>query len=461
LFLQAAAEDKEEKVGSEDRLRSRDRAEDVALFRYGLVREAAGEKLSKSERGRLVRALAGTTHAGVDGTPVTVSRPTLDRWIRAYRSGGFPALRPTPRRVEPRTPAGLLMLACELRREDPSRTAAHIAKILTETHEWSPSPRTLQRHFAALGLSRAALTGANVAFGRFEATHPNELWVGDALHGPVVGGRKAILFCYLDDHSRLVTGHRFTHAEDVLSAEAALRQGVLSRGVPEMVYLDNGSSFVSKQLLRALATLGARLVHSQPRRPEGRGKIERFFRTVREQFLVEVAHSDIPTLEVLEERFVAWAERVYHAAVHSETKETPLERFFRAGPPTLPPEALVREAFLFSEWRTVTKVATVSLFSNHYEVDQALVGRRVELVFDAFDLTHVEVRYMDQSFGEAVPQKIGRHSHPMARPTAPPGPPTGIDYLALVEGHHRAEIAREVPATRYAELGELGEEEER
>jgi putative transposase len=449
-------------VRIEEPQRRRDRAEDIALFRYALVREAADEKLSSAERGRLVRLLAQATHTGPDGTPVSVSRPTLDRWIRTYRQGGFSALRPTPRRIEPRTPAGLLMLACDLRKEDPSRTAAHIATMLEASHEWSPSPRTLQRHFAALGLSRAALTGQNVAFGRFEATRPNELWVGDALHGPVIGGRKAILFAYLDDHSRLVCGHRWTHSEDVLSAEAALRRGILSRGVPATVYLDNGSSFVSKQLLRALAVLGARLVHSKPRRPEGRGKVERFFRTVRDQFLVEVVHAEIASLEVLEERFVAWTERVYHARVHSETGETPLERFGKLGPPVIPPQSLVREAFLFSEWRTVTKVATVSLFSNHYEVDAALVGRRVELVFDPFDLEHIEVRYMDTSFGQAVPQKIGRHSHPMARPAPGPGPRTGIDYLGLLEEQHRAELATEIGSTRYAELGDLeGDGEER
>lgn len=413
------------------------RAEDIALFRYALVREASDEKLSGAERGRIVRALSEATHTGPDGTPVVVSRPTIDRWIRAYRSGGFAALTPTPRRVEPHTPPGLLALACDLRREDPARTAAHIAEMLTATHEWSPHPRTLQRHFAALGLTRAALTGQNVAFGRFEATRPNELWVGDALHGPVVGGKKAILFAYLDDHSRLVTGHRWTWSEDTLSAESALRRGILSRGVPATVYLDNGSSFVSKQLLRALAVLGARLVHSRPGRPQGRGKIERFFRTVRDQFLIEAAHSEIPTLEAIEQRFVAWTERVYHRRTHSETGETPLDRFAVLGAPQIPPMALVREAFLFSEWRTVTKTATVSLFGNHYEVDGALVGRRVELVFDPFDLERITVRYLDTDFGLAVPQKIGRHVHPMAAKAPEPGPQTGIDYLGIVEAAHR------------------------
>ena len=405
----------------------RRRAEDIALFRYALVREASDDKLSSRERGRIVRNLAEVTHQGPDGNLVTVSRVTIDRWIRAYRAGGFAALAPSPRRVEPRTPAGLLALACELRREDPARTAAHIAQMLRVSHDWSPHPRTLQRHFAALGLTRAALSASNVAFGRFEATHPNELWVGDALHGPVIGGKKAILFCFLDDHSRLVTGHRWTYAEDTLSAESALRRGILSRGLPGTVYLDNGSSFISKQLLRALAILGVRLVHSRPGRPQGRGKIERFFRTVRDQFLVEASHSEIPTLEVLEARFVAWVERVYHARVHSETSETPLDRFSVLGAPHIPSMALVREAFLFAETRTVTKLATVSLFANHYEVDQALIGRRVELVFDPFDLGSITVRYHDTDFGLAVPQKIGRHVHPMAKVAPPAGPPTGID----------------------------------
>ncbi|MDA8398323.1 MAG: DDE-type integrase/transposase/recombinase [Actinomycetota bacterium] len=427
---------------------SRARAEDIALFRYALVREPADDKLSKAERGALVRSLAASTHRGPDGDPVSVSRPTIDRWIRAYRAGGFSALSPRPRRIEARTPAGLLALACDLRREDPARSAAHIAQMLAESQGHSPHPRTLQRHFAALGLTRAALSGPSVAFGRFEATHRNELWVGDALHGPVVGAKKAILFCFVDDHSRLVTGHRWTWAEDTLSAESALRRGILSRGLPATVYLDNGSSFVSKQLLRALAVLGVRLVHSRPGRPQGRGKIERFFRTVREQFLVEAAHSEIPTLEALEARFVAWVERVYHPRVHSETGQTPLQRFSALPAPRIPPMALVREAFLFQETRTVTKLATVSLFGNHYEVDQALIGRRIDLVFDPFDLERITVRYNGTDFGLAVPHKIGRHVHPMAKAAVEPAPPTGIDYLGLIEARHRGALGEPIGYSR-------------
>jgi putative transposase len=359
-----------------------DRSEDIALFRYGLVREAADEALSKAKRGVLVRALAAQAHAGPRGEEVQVSRQTIDRWVRAYRKGGYGALRPGPRRVEPRTPPEALELACRLRKEDPARSGAHIAEVLRAAQGWSPHPRALERHFKALGLGRAALTGANVAFGRFEADHPNELWTGDALHGPVVAGRKAVLFAFIDDWSRLITGHRWSYTEDTLAAEFALRRGILARGLPSTAYLDNGSPFICRQLLRALAVLGVRLVHSKPGRPEGRGKIERFFRTVRDQFLVEVAHSEVPSLEVLEERFVAWVEQSYHRRVHSETSEAPIERFSRLAKPRYPSPELLREAFLFSETRTVTKLATVSLFGNAYQLDAALVGRKVELVFD-------------------------------------------------------------------------------
>ena len=232
--------------------------------------------------------------------------------------------------------------------------------------------------------------------------------------------------------------------------EAALRSGLASRGIPKVVYLDNGAAMVSSQLLRALAVLGITLTHSKPGQPAGRGKIERLFRTVREQFLVEL---DVPgvtrairDIAELNELFAAWVETVYHQRVHSETKQKPLDRFLAAGPPALPSPELLREAFLWSHQRVVTKTATISLHGNRYEVDAALIGRTVEVVFDPFDLTTLDVRYQGRPMGLAVPHRIGRHVHPDARPDlpAPPPAPTGIDYLALVAAAHRAELAARI-----------------
>ena len=274
-------------AGDEESRRA-ERARAVALFRYALIREAADPGLSTRQRGRLVRELAAREHAGPFGEPVTVSRPSLDRWIRAWRSGGFDALAPPARQVTSRTPAEVLGLAAALKRENPARTAAQVARVLRASGGWSPSERTLQRHFARLELDTRPDGSPPPAFGRFEAARPNEMWTGDALHGPVIGGRKTYLFAFIDDHSRLITGHRFGHAEDTVRLAAALRPALASRGVPERIYVDNGSAFVDAWLLRGCAVLGIKLTHSTPRRPQGRGKIERLFRTVREQFLVEI-----------------------------------------------------------------------------------------------------------------------------------------------------------------------------
>jgi len=169
-----------------------DRRHDLGLFRYSLIREAADPALSHAERGELVRALATRDHLSAAGQRVRVSRGTLDRWIRAWRAGGFEALVPQPRIGVLRTRADLLELAVALRREAPRRTAAQIVAILTEQQGQSPSERSLQRHLARLGLPRGGAR-PRIAYGRFEAEHANDLWTGDALHGPVVGGRKTYL----------------------------------------------------------------------------------------------------------------------------------------------------------------------------------------------------------------------------------------------------------------------------
>jgi putative transposase len=421
-----------------------DRATDVALFRYSLVRGLLDESLSKAERGRLARALSERTHAGPGGTEVRVSRPTIDRWTRALRAGGFEALKPAARHANPRTPAEVLDLAERLRRERPSRTAAHICELLATVNGWAPDERTIQRHFVRQGLSRRA-TRPKVAFGRFEAERPNELWTGDALHGPAIGSRKTYLFAFIDDHSRAFTGYRWGYAEDTVRLEAALRSGIERRGVPGAVYLDNGSAMVSRQLLRALAVLGTKLHHSRPGRPEGRGKIERAFGTVRGQFLVEVEPNKVQTLGELNARFSAWVESVYHHRVHSETNEAPIARLLSGGPPKLPSPEQLREAFLWSEHRSVAKTGTVNLFGNRYEVDPALVGRRVELVFDPFDLSRVEVRFEGRAMGEASPHVTRRHSHPrVADDPAPPVEASGIDYLGVVMARHHDALGRRI-----------------
>jgi transposase InsO family protein len=391
--------------------------------------------------------LAAREHLTPWGERVWVSRVTLDRWTRAYRRGGFEALVPAARGGVPLSAGRVLDLAVALKREQPERTAAQVARIIAESEGSGPSESTIQRHFRRLGLNIRP-GRVPVGLGRFEAERPNELWVGDAMHGPKLGSRTAILFCFLDDHSRLATGYRWGFSEDVVRLEAALRAGLRSRGQPMATYVDNGSAFVSGQLLRCLAVLGCRLIHSRPGRPQGRGKVERFFRTVQEQFMVELkARGGAKDLEELNRLFSAWVEHVYHRRVHSETGQPPIERFLAHGVPVLPSEELIREAFLWSEQRRASRQATVSLHGNRYELDPVLERRRVELVFDPFDLERVQVRFQGRPMGEARPLRISRHVHPRARRESTADEqlgPSGIDYLALIEARRREELEQRI-----------------
>jgi putative transposase len=245
------------------------RAQDVALFRYRLIAPATEPGLTGAQRGRLVRGIVGTAHAGPAGRPVRVSRKSLDRWIRAWRAGGFEALCPSPRQVQPRTDAAVLELAAALKKENPGRTAAQVARILAAHGGLAPSERTLQRHFVRQEIG----TGPRgVVHGRFEAEAPNLLRAGDVLHGPHVSGRKTFLFAFIDDHSRLIAGFRWGLSEDSLHLAEALRRAIAIRGIPSRLYVDNGACFSDEALPRYCAKLGIALVHSPPCRPPRGGE---------------------------------------------------------------------------------------------------------------------------------------------------------------------------------------------
>ncbi len=209
------------------------RARDVALFRYGLIRAAADPDLPPRQRGVLVRALAARQHKDPGGQPLRIGRSTLDRWIRDWRAGGFDALVPGSRGVQPRTSAGVLELAVALKKEKPERTAAQVHRILAARLGAGqvPSVRTIQRHFVRMELTGPSGAAAPEVFGRFEAGAPGELWVSDVLHGPPAGpAPKTYLFGIEDDHSRFITGWWWTTREDVTGLFAALRRAVEAHG---------------------------------------------------------------------------------------------------------------------------------------------------------------------------------------------------------------------------------------
>lgn len=431
-----------------------DPAEALALFRYRVIAEAANPRLGGAERGRLVRALAAQPHTGPDGVPHVFTRQTLDRWLRAYREQGLAGLRPQPRADQGtvrRQPA-LLREAADLRRELPARSAAQISAILLARHGVRVAERTLRQHFQRQGLQRATLTATTKTYGRYEATRPNEVWIGDVLVGPMVpfppepGSVRAYLFLLVDDYSRLLVHGRWLPEQTARAGQQVLRAALQRRGRPERLYFDNGAPYRNEALDRTCAVLGIHLVHSRPYSPEGRGKQERLNRFIRERFLVEAEATGIPSFQELNDRFGAWAEQVCNTRVHAETGEPPIRRFLSQGPHAVVEPSLLREAFRWAVQRRVTRTASVSLAGQRYAVDPALVDRQVELRFDPEDLTRLDVYWEGQPAGQAVPFIIGRHVRRQVPPPLPPNPAprTGVDYLGLVLAHHTEQVLGEI-----------------
>jgi len=422
-----------------------DPAEAVALFRFHLIAEATNPAIAAAERGLIIRGLASFAHQHPDGTMRNYSRGTLDRWVRAYRSQGLAGLAPVPRAdtgVVRRHPE-LLAEAAALRAELPARSSGAIADMLFRRHGVRVAERTIRAHLRRRGLHRAAIGGVPKAFGRYEAEAPNERWITDVLVGPfvpyprVAGSRRAKLFLIVDDHSRLLVHGRWVTEENTRAGQDVLREAIARRGLPQVLYCDNGAPFANAALERSCAVLGIRLVHSRPYSPAGRGKQERLNRYIRQRFLAEAEATGIEDFEVLNDRFMAWAEQVANTRTHAETNETPLARFTAGGPSRAADPAVVADAFRWSAMRLVTKTATISLVGNRYQVDPVLVGRRVECRYDPTDMSVLDVFFEGRSAGVATPLVIGAHVHPAVPQAKQPTPEaTGIDYLGLVLAAH-------------------------
>ena len=419
----------------------RQRAQTIALWRWSLIEPAMDAGLSARQRGAIVRGIAAGEHAGPFGGVVSVSRKTVDRWITARLAGGFDALVPAPRQCMPRTDPQVVELAVGLKKENPARTAAQVRRVLIAQLGWAPSERAIQRWFETRELRARPDGQPPQAYGRFEARAVNEIWTADLMNGPKIGGRATYLAGIIDDHSRFLTGHQFVRRPDAVRFAGVLRAAISRHGVPSVLYTDNGSCFADASLARTCAMLGIKLTHSQPGRPAGRGKIEKVFRTVQEQFLVEVdpgsgdpARHQVASVDELNNVLDYWVRQEYHQRVHTETGQSPQQRHAAAGPAAAPDPAALKAAFAWSAVRLVRKTATVELEGNTYSVDPFLVGRKVELIFDPHDLTKLEVWWAGRKVGTAIPQIIGRHAHPKAPPDEDPQPVqyTGIDYLALV-----------------------------
>jgi transposase InsO family protein len=450
-----------------------DRRTEIALFRYTLILPFLRGEYPPGGKQRLREQVASRHYDIPNSSRATVSPSTLARWERLYRRHGFDGLKPKRRSDRGQSRAiseETLDRAETLKREQPHRSARSIIKILTldQTNpipEERIAPRTLRRHLARRDATTAQLLDEQrpKPYRRFERHHFGDLWQGDAMHGPYLPDpadpdeeRQVFLFAFIDDHSRLVPHAQFYWNEQLPRMEDCLKRAILRYGRPLAIYVDLAKVYTSKHLDTICATLGIQRILGTPYYPEGRGKIERLFEFVQSDFLPELSTSSVTTLRQLNESLLAWLEVVYHRKLHSETGQAPLERFRQdPAPATRPadPEQL-RQAFLHRAQRKVRKTATVSFKGNRYTVPAYLRGKRIELRYDPFDLTRLEVWYNDAFLDLAEPEEIVTTNDPDVDldPVPKPAPDSGLDYLALLRMERERLIQEQLDTLHFTQL---------
>jgi len=410
-----------------------DKTRGMALFRYEAISAYLALDPPRGQRGALLKQLAGKTWSGPDGAPRTVAAETLRTWIRRYRTGGFTALqdKPRPRPGSKALPPELVEKLRQLKREVPQRSIDRVIAIAEGTGLVEPGVlrrSTVHRVLRSAGLSRRVSVGRTPPrdLDRWEADFPNELWQSDLLAGPWLPDpkrpgkmKRAWLFAFLDDHSRLLLHGRFDWKQGLPALELVMKRALQKYGIPRRVYFDNGKVYRSGHTARICAQLGVhRVVFTQIRRPEGHGKIEAFNRFVRSAFLPELAASRVVTLDQLNEAFVAWLELEYNARPHGQTGQAPLERWREAAHRVrYASDEALRQAFLFRERRTPDKAGVFTLCGTKYQVGPKLARRRVEVRYDPEALHEVEV-WKDDRLAERVnPLMVHADRRPWPEPS--------------------------------------------
>jgi putative transposase len=370
----------------------------VALFRYGLIADLV--RLQPGAKGlyALIEQKAASEYAIPGSTRTRVAAETLRDWLKAYRRGGFNALLPKPRadRGQSRAlPPEVVDALLEVKEGNPALSVQLVIREARKRPEVPPDlplpNSTIHRLLARHGLmDKPRGEPSDADRRRFAFQQAGELWMSDVMHGPSVfladrTKRKTYLIAFIDDATRVIPYAAFTLAENTAAFLPVLKQAILRRGLPQRLYVDNGANYRSQHLALVCAKLGIALIHARPYRPQGKGKIERWFKTVRGQLLTRLVAEDTASLAALNRRLWAWVEGEYHHAPHRALgATTPLAQWAQTGEAVRFPEPDLNldDLFLFEAQRKVQKDRTVSLNGVLYEVDAALVGEKVTLRFD-------------------------------------------------------------------------------
>jgi putative transposase len=429
------------------------RIEQIALFRFGvlgdLVHLSPGEKAiyqqlqQKAEREYQIPFSARTR----------VAAETIRDWLKSYRKAGFEGLKPKPRadagesRAISQEIADLVLTFKEEHRAASVRQVIAWAKESGKLPEGiALKPTTVHRLLSRHGLMEREEPATDKDRRRFAFQKAGELWMSDVMHGPAVlvgkQKRKTYLIAFLDDATRVVPYAAFALSENTAAFLPVLKQAVLRRGVPLRLFVDNGAAYRSQHLSLVCAKIGTTLIHARPYQPQSKGKMERFFRTVRLQLMPTLASADLASVEALNRRLWAYVENEYHRAPHRGLGgEAPLDRWAKVADEVRYLEAELDDLFLAEAQRKVHQDRVVSLHGVAYEVDASLVGATVTLRYDpTLKGRPIQVHSGGQQWTAKVVDAYGncfvkrdRPSYGLATATPPEAPVPGLRLRDLCD----------------------------
>ena len=427
------------------------RDEKWEVFWCGLLHPILFDEIDASETNQYLKQLAQKEAVFPDGREGKTSLSTLRRKLNRYRQKGFAALARQPRadRGKARLVAPeALAFAVELKREQPRRSHKTINRFLKERFAMTVPKSTLYRHLRAAGATRLKLGAVNNPVRkRWTREHTHDLWVGDFEEGPyvLVDGEAAPthLSAFIDCHSRYVVEARYYLRQNLDILIDSLLRAWAVHGAPKQLYLDNAKVYYANALKAACCRLHVNLLYRPAGDPSPGGLIEKFFQTAQGWFEAEARQGGILELNPLNRAFSAWLEVDYHQTVHSETAQTPKDRY-AAGLAVIRQVDLneAHASFMRSEQRRVHRdFSDVQLDKRFYRVDQKLRGDKVEVRYDPFGILGVVQVYSLAGLylGEGVLHH--RESGERPRMDSAPGKPKH-NYLDLLVNEHEKQLAQ-------------------
>ena len=351
----------------------------------------------------------------------SISERTLRRYMEGFRRSGYDGLLRQPnssKGVSRTISADVMEKAIELRRELPNRSIRRILTILEgegiiSTGAIPKSTLTRQMQQRGFGASQVKSEVRQAASKRFQKEHRNALWQADIKYGPYIPGKngkkvRTYMLAFIDDATRMIMHAEFYDNQRLPILEDAFRKALLKFGRPQVVYVDNGKIFISKWFRLACARLKVHHAAAKPFNPQSKGKIEKFNNFVSE-FIEELSLEPPDTLETLNQKFRIWLDEGYiHKKHDSLAEHTPYEAYQAdAVKVRFVSQQECRDLFLWEQTRTVDNSGCVSVFGVEYEAGAEFARKKVDVRYDPFDLSVVEIWRDGQRIKQARPIVIG------------------------------------------------------